>query len=77
MLGRVTKYNKDRGFGFIRSLDNGDTYFCHVSNIDDGILEREYVVNFNPKIDIEKDKRYATKVQVVDSSYRWLNKRKR
>lgn len=77
MLGRVTNYNKDRGFGFIRSLDNGETYFCHVSNIDDGILYRGYIVNFNPRIDDEKDRQYATNVQVVDSSCKWSNKCKR
>lgn len=77
MLGRVTNYNKERGFGFIRSFDNGETYFCHVSNIDDGILERGYVVNFNPRIDDEKDRKYATKVQVVDSSYTFKIKKRR
>lgn len=77
MLGRVTNYNKDRGFGFIRSFDNGEKYFCHASNIDDGILERGYVVNFNPKIDTEKDRRYATNVQVVDSSYTYKAKKKK
>lgn len=77
MLGRVTNYNKERGFGFIRSFENGETYFCHVSNIDDGTLERGYVVNFNPRIDAEKDRRYATNVQVVDSSYTFKTKKRR
>lgn len=32
MYGKVTKYFKDRGFGFIRGED-GNTYFIHRSNL--------------------------------------------
>ena len=38
--GVVTKYNKDRGFGFIKSKVDGKSYFIHVSQIHGGYLER-------------------------------------
>lgn len=67
MLGRVTKYYKDKSYGYIRDQDSGDNYFCHVSQIDDGVLERGYIVHFQGRYNFEKDKKYAVKVQVVES----------
>lgn len=67
MLGKVIKYNKEKGFGFIYSFETKEKYFCHVSQIDDGVLECGYIVNFQGKYNSEKDKKYAMKVQVVES----------
>jgi len=31
--GKVTMFNPDKGFGFIRDLDNGESIFAHVTNM--------------------------------------------
>ncbi|MDF2844049.1 MAG: Cold-shock DNA-binding domain [Herbinix sp.] len=65
MFGKVSKYFKDRNYGFIKG-DDGYTYFAHVSNIQDGILERGYIVDFQPFTD-KNGKQQAGNVIVVES----------
>lgn len=47
MYGTVTRYFKDRGFGFIRGKD-GNTYFIHHSRLDGEYIEAGYYVFFKP-----------------------------
>ena len=47
MYGRVTKYFKDRGYGFIRSEDN-NSYFVHHSQLKGEHIDRGYYVSFKP-----------------------------
>ena len=42
MWGVVIRHDKERGFGFIKSRVDGQSYFVHVSQIQDGILEHGY-----------------------------------
>lgn len=65
MFGKVTKYFKDRNYGFIKG-DNGITYFAHVSNIQDGYLEKGYIVDFHSFTD-KNGKEQAGNVIVVES----------
>lgn len=43
MFGTVTKYFKDKGYGFIRGQD-GSSYFIHHSNLNGEIIESGYYV---------------------------------
>lgn len=45
MFGTVTKYFKDKGYGFIRGQD-GSSYFIHHSNLNGEIIESGYYVFF-------------------------------
>lgn len=45
MYGTVTRYYKDRGYGFIFGED-GNTYFIHHSKLYDEEIERGYYVYF-------------------------------
>lgn len=45
MFGTVTKYFKDKGYGFIRGQD-GRSYFIHHSNLNGEIIESGYYVFF-------------------------------
>ena len=45
MYGKVTKYFKDRGYGFIYGED-GNTYFIHHSKLNGEHLEKGYYVYF-------------------------------
>ncbi|MDF2544249.1 MAG: Cold-shock DNA-binding domain [Herbinix sp.] len=65
MFGKVAKYFKEKGYGFIIG-DDGASYFAHVSNIQDGFLERGYIVNFEVFTD-KQGKTKATNVIVVEA----------
>lgn len=45
MFGRVTRYYKDKGFGFIYG-DDGNTYFIHASKLFGEEIDRGYLVYF-------------------------------
>ena len=47
LYGRVTKFNHDRGFGFIRGED-GNSYFVHASKLYGEYLDVGYYVFFKP-----------------------------
>ena len=47
MYGTVTRYYKDRGFGFIYAED-GNTYFIHHSKLYGEEIDRGYFVYFKP-----------------------------
>ena len=47
MYGRVTKYFRDKGYGFIRGEDS-NTYFIHHSNLNGEYLAPGYFVFFKP-----------------------------
>lgn len=65
--GAVTKYNKDRGFGFIKSKVDGQSYFVHVSQNHGGYLERGYLVEFNIGINKRTGKEQAENVIVIET----------
>lgn len=67
MWGIVTKYNKERGFGFIKSKVDGQSYFVHVSQIQDGVLERGYLVEFGVGISKKAGKEQAENVIVIET----------
>lgn len=67
MWGIVTKYDKERGFGFIKSKVDGRSYFAHVSQIQDGILERGYLVEFGVGISKKTDREQAENVIVIEA----------
>lgn len=45
MFGTVTRYFKDKGYGFIRG-DNGKSYFIHNSKLNGEYIECDYYVFF-------------------------------
>lgn len=47
MFGTVTRYFKDKGYGFIRGED-GRSYFIHNSKLNGEYIERDYYVFFRP-----------------------------
>lgn len=47
MFGTVTRYFKDKGYGFIRG-DNGKSYFIHNSELNGEYIECDYYVFFRP-----------------------------
>lgn len=67
MWGIVTKYNKERGFGFIKSKVDGQSYFVHVSQIQDGILEHGYLVEFGVGVNKRTGKEQAENVIVIEA----------
>lgn len=67
MWGIVTKYDKERGFGFIKSKVDGHSYFAHVSQIQDGTLERGYLVEFGVGVSKKTDREQAENVIVIEA----------
>lgn len=65
MFGKVTKYFNDKGYGFING-DDGNSYFVHVKNIQDGYLEQGYIVDFSVFKD-KQGKQRAGNVIVVEA----------
>lgn len=47
MCGKVTRYFRDKGYGFIQGED-GNTYFVHCSKLNSEHIERGYYVSFKP-----------------------------
>ena len=43
LLGRVDFYNDEKGFGFIKNLNNGERYFFHVKGTLEEIRENDKV----------------------------------
>jgi len=43
--GVVSFFNESKGFGFIKDMDNGDSIFVHINNVDGNIIENN-LVNF-------------------------------
>ena len=77
MWGIVTKYDKERRFGFIRSKVDARYYFVHASQIQDGILAKGYLVEFGVGINRKTEKEEAKNVIVIEapahSSMRKIN----
>lgn len=47
MFGTVTRYFRDKGYGFIRG-QNGETYFVHKSDLYGEYIDKGYYVFFRP-----------------------------
>lgn len=41
--GKVTMFNPDKGFGFIRDLDSGESIFAHVTNMKEEVEQGDKV----------------------------------
>lgn len=64
MFGRVTKYDKGRGYGLILGEDN-NTYFIHCSKLYGEQIERGYYVYFKTFRN-EKSDYNAKNVNVIE-----------
>lgn len=68
MFGTVTKYFKEKGYGFIRGED-GNSYFIHISNLQDEYIEKGYYVFFRPFATDRSDYN-AKDISVIDAPER-------
>lgn len=75
MYGTVTRYYKDRGFGFIYAED-GNTYFIHHSKLYGEEIDRGYFVYFKPFRNDRSDFN-AKGVNVIEVPERNKNHRKK
>lgn len=66
-FGTVVRYFDDRGYGFIKGQIDGEYYFVHVSDIQDGTLFKGYQVAFSPDINKKNGKKIAKNVIVVEA----------
>ena len=46
MYGVVTKYFNEKGYGFIQSMTNGETYFIHQKDLNGEYVENGSLVYF-------------------------------
>ena len=54
MKGRIKKYNKEKGYGFI-SAEDGKDYFFHISDVKSIVeIEMGQIVKFNETVETEK-----------------------
>jgi len=67
MWGVVVKYNKECGYGFIRSKVDGIDYFVHISQVMGEILERGYIVEFSVGLNIKSKREEAKNVVVIET----------
>lgn len=68
MFGTVTKYFKDKGYGFIRGEDS-NSYFIHKSKLQGEYIENGYYVFFRPFVNGRSDYN-ASDITVVDAPER-------
>ena len=71
MIGKVTRYFEEKGYGFIRGEDN-KIYFIHSSKLKGEHVERGYLVFFKPFSNDRSDNN-AGDVIVIDSTVKELN----
>ena len=63
LKGEDTRWNSNRGFGFIRPTDGGEEIFCHFSSITDvSVLCEGDMVEYQAEYDDSKGKYMAIKV---------------
>ena len=43
-MGVIRRFNLQRGFGFVQCFEDGESYFCHISQFKDDIPERGMVI---------------------------------
>lgn len=68
MYGTVTRYFKDRGYGFIRGED-GNTYFVHHSNLYGEHLDSGYYLFFKP-FQSDRSDYNAKNIMVIEAAER-------
>lgn len=68
MFGTVTKYFRDKGYGFIRGED-GNSYFIHKSKLQGEHIENGYYVFFRPFVSDRSDYN-AKDISVIDAPER-------
>ena len=63
MEGTVKFFNEDKGFGFIKSNDNGEEVFVHASGLIDNVRQNDVV-----EYELERGKKgmNAVRVKLVD-----------
>lgn len=65
-LGNITKWNREKQFGFVSSINDGKAYFIHRSQLGQDVCEGA-VVEFEVWHDkIEPDRVFAAKAIVVE-----------
>lgn len=68
MMGKVTKYNKEKGFGFVRCFEDGESYYINQRFVGEELyLVPGSIIEFeiwNSKED--EDKKFAAKILVVE-----------
>ena len=64
MFGTVTRYFRDKGYGFIRG-QNEKTYFVHKSDLNGEYIDKDYYVSFKPYHTKKGDK--AEEIIVVEA----------
>ena len=65
-MGVVASYNRDKGFGFIQSYEDGESYFYHISQFVDDVPERGMVVEFSIFENKKDGKKYCKNCLVVE-----------
>ena len=66
MFGRVTRYNHDKGYGFILGED-GNTYFIHASKLYGEYIDKGYYVFFKTYV-TDRSEYNAKAVNVIEAS---------
>lgn len=72
-MGVIRSFNHDRGFGFVQSYDDGQSYFCHISQFVDDVPERGMVVEFGLHTNKE-GKQCCSRCLVVETPERRRNR---
>lgn len=68
MIGKVTRFFEEKGYGFIRGEDN-KTYFIHASKLNGEHIQPGYLVYFK-SFSTDRNDNNARDVVVIDSTVR-------
>ena len=55
MMGKIYKYNKEKGFGFVRCFDDGKSYFFHAREFMDDTPENGMTIEFAVVKDFDRE----------------------
>ena len=68
MMGKVTNYNQERGFGFVRCFEDGESYYINQKMVgDEGYLIPGSIIEFEIWTDEnDPEKKFANFVLVCE-----------
>ena len=65
-MGKIMSFNRNKGYGFIESDHDEESYFFHISQFVDDVPERGMIVNFMLNTNKETGKQYCSNCLVVE-----------
>lgn len=65
-MGIIRSFDYDLGYGFVKCYDDGNSYFCHITQFRDDVPEKGMVIEFAIHTNEETGKKCCSNCLVVE-----------